>query len=342
MTIPLAVDLSSVTSQTFVVGVVVVAGIYALVALGLQLNVGYTGISNFGAAAFMAVGAYAAGILVVKAGLSFWLAFPLAVLAAIIFGLLIGLPSLRLRADYFAIATLAMAEVVRLFAQNARGLTGGNQGLFCDLQGGNGCYTDAWNTVARSINDFLGTLGWSGTSSGSGAASWDGPNSLFPLLIVVWVSVVLVTLALIYVTRSPWGRVLRAIREDEDAARALGKNALSYKLQSLAISGAIGAVAGIFYALELTTIHPLDFQPLFTFFAFGVLILGGLTSYWGVPVGAILLMVIIEGTRYVDLGLSEPRVAAMRFALIGLILILLMAFRPQGLFGRREEMVLGE
>jgi branched-chain amino acid transport system permease protein len=114
MTIPLAVDLSSVTSQTFVVGVVVVAGIYALVALGLQLNVGYTGISNFGAAAFMAVGAYAAGILVVKAGLSFWLAFPLAVLAAIIFGLLIGLPSLRLRADYFAIATLAMAEVVRL------------------------------------------------------------------------------------------------------------------------------------------------------------------------------------------------------------------------------------
>lgn len=126
MTIPLAIDLSSVTSQTFVVGVLVVAGIYALVALGLQLNVGYTGISNFGAAAFMAIGAYAMGILVVKAGFSFWLAFPLAILTTILFGLLIGLPSLRLRADYFAIATLAMAEVVRLFAQNARGLTGGN------------------------------------------------------------------------------------------------------------------------------------------------------------------------------------------------------------------------
>jgi branched-chain amino acid transport system permease protein len=342
MTLPLAIDLSSVTSQTFVVGVVVVAGIYALVALGLQLNVGYTGISNFGAAGFMAIGAYTMGILVVKAGISFWLAFPLAIVATILFGLLIGLPSLRLRADYFAIATLAMAEVVRLFAQNARSLTGGNQGLFCDLNGSNGCFNDAWNNVAGSINDFLGTLGWSGTSSGSGAASWDGPNSLFPLLIVVWVAVVLVALGLIYITRSPWGRVLRAVREDEDAARALGKNALSYKLQSLAIAGAIGAVAGMFYALELTTIHPLDFQPLFTFFAFGVLILGGLTSYWGVPVGAIILMVIIEGTRYVDLGLSEPRVAAMRFALIGLILILLMAFRPQGLFGKREEMVLGE
>jgi branched-chain amino acid transport system permease protein len=342
MTLPLAIDLSSVTSQTFVVGVVVVAGIYALVALGLQLNVGYTGISNFGAAAFMAIGAYTAGILVVKVGLSFWLAFPLGVVAAILFGLLIGLPSLRLRADYFAIATLAMAEVVRLFAQNARSITGGNQGTFCDLSGSHGCYTDAWNNVAGSINDFLGTLGWSGTSAGSGLDSWNGPNSLFPLLIVVWVSVVLVTLGLIYITRSPWGRVLRAIREDEDAARALGKNALSYKLQSLAIAGAIGAVGGIFYAIELTTIHPLDFQPLFTFFAFGVLILGGLGSYWGVPLGAILLMAIIEGTRYVDIGLSEPRVAAMRFALIGLILILLMAFRPQGMFGKREEMVLGE
>ena len=342
MTLPLAIQLSSITSQTFVVGVLVVAGIYALVALGLQLNVGYTGISNFGAASFMAIGAYTMAILVVKAGFSFWLAFPVAVLAAILFGLLIGLPSLRLRADYFAIATLAMAEVVRLFAQNARGLTGGNQGLFCDLGGRNGCYTDAWNKVANSINDFLGNLGWSGTSAGSGAASWDGPNSLFPLLIVVWVAVVLVTLALTYITRSPWGRVLRAIREDEDAARALGKNALLYKLQSLAIAGAIGAFAGMCYAIELTTVHPLDFLPLFTFFAFGVLILGGLTSYWGVPLGAIILMLIIEGSRYVDLGLSEPRVASLRFALVGLILILLMAFRPQGLFGKREEMVLGE
>jgi branched-chain amino acid transport system permease protein len=342
MTLPLAIDLSSVTSQTFVVGVLVVAGIYALVALGLQLNVGYTGISNFGAAAFMAIGAYTMAVLVVKAGFSFWLAFPLAIGAAVLFGVLIGLPSLRLRADYFAIATLAMAEVVRLFAQNARDLTGGNQGLFCDLSGGHGCYTDTWNNFASSINDFLGNLGWSGSSTGSGAASWDGPNSLFPLLIVVWVAVILVTFALVYITRSPWGRVLRAIREDEDAARALGKNALSYKLQSLAIAGAIGAFAGMFYAIELTTVHPLDFQPLFTFFAFGVLILGGLTSYWGVPLGAILLMVIIEGSRYVDLGLSEPKVASLRFALIGLILILLMAFRPQGMFGKREEMVLGE
>src|SRR4051794_3365813 len=188
MSIPLlAIDLSAVSDQTFWVGVACVAGIYALVALGLQLNVGYTGISNFGAAAFMAIGAYTMGILVVKVGISFWFAFPLAIVTTILFGLLIGLPSLRLRADYFAIATLAMAEVVRLFAQNARSLTGGNQGLFCDLSGSHGCFTDAWNRVAGSINDFLANLGWNGTSSGSGLASWNGPNNLFPLLIVVWV-----------------------------------------------------------------------------------------------------------------------------------------------------------
>jgi branched-chain amino acid transport system permease protein len=337
-----AVTFSSLTDPDFWVSVGVLAGIYGIVALGLQLNTGFTGIVNFGMAAFMAIGAYTMAILVIKAGFSFWLSLPLAVGTSMLFGVIVGLPSLRLRADYFAIATLAMAEMVRLFAQNARGLTGGNQGLFCDLNGSNGCFTDSWNKIADSINNFLGTLGWSGTSAGSGAASWNGPNSLFPLLIVVVVAVVLLTLALIYITRSPWGRVLRAIREDEDAARALGKNALAYKLQSLAISGAIGAFAGMLYAIELTTMHPLDFQPLFTFFAFGVLILGGLGSYWGVPLAAIILMVIIEGTRYVDLGISEPRLAALRFALIGLILIGLMAFRPQGLFGKREEMVLGD
>jgi branched-chain amino acid transport system permease protein len=327
--LPLAVTFDALTNTSFWISVGVIAGTYALVALGLQLNTGFTGIVNFGQAAFMAIGAYTMAILVLKAGFSFWLSLPCAVLAAMIFGLIVGLPSLRLRADYFAIATIALAEVVRLFAQNARGLTGGNQGLFCDPNDASNCYTNSWRDLSDSINNFVSNF-------------WSDPDSLFPLLLVIWATVAVAIFVLRRLQHTPWGRVLRAIREDEDAARALGKNALSYKLQSLAIAGAIGAVAGMFYAIELTTIHPLDFQPLFTFFAFGVLILGGLTSYWGVPLAAILLMVIIEGTRYVDLGLSEPRVAALRFALVGLILILLMALRPQGMFGKREEMVLGE
>ena len=326
--LPFGITLNFFTDTGFWSGVGVIAGVYALVALGLQLNVGFTGIVNFGAAGFMAVGAYSMAILVLKVGLSFWLALPLAVLITMAFGLLIGLPSLRLRADYLAIATIAMAEIVRVVAQNARGLTGGNQGLFCNS--GGDCYDDTWLQISDRIEGWLESLGWS------------DPPSLIPLLVVVWAVVVLVTVGLRFIQGSPWGRVLRAIREDEDAARALGKNAFAYKLQSLAISAAIGAVAGFFLALDLATIHPVDYEPLVTFFGYSVLVLGGLASYWGVMAGSVALWAILEGTRFVDLPIEEVQITAVRFALVGLLLILIMAFRPQGMFGKREEMMLGD
>jgi branched-chain amino acid transport system permease protein len=327
---PLAFTLEAFTNVGFWSGVLVVAGIYAVVTLGLQLNVGYTGIVNFGQAGFMAVGGYSMAILVLEAGFSFWLALPAAVLITMAFGVLIGLPSLRLRADYFAIVTLAMAEVVRLVAQNARGLTGGNKGLYCEFEGVNQtCFDDSWRTVSNSILDFLENF-------------WSDPEALVPLLLVVWLTVAIGVVALEYVQRTPWGRVLRAVREDEDAARSLGKNTFLFKLQSLAISALLGALAGFFLALFLATIHPDDYEPIVTFFAFGVLVLGGLASYRGVVVGAILLWTLLEGTRFVELPISEERTAALRFAIVGLVLILLMAFRPQGLFGKREEMVLGD
>jgi methionine aminopeptidase len=108
------------------------------------------------------------------------------------------------------------------------------------------------------------------------------------------------------------------------------------------ISAAIGAVAGWFLALDLATLHPLDYEPIVTFYAYAILVLGGLANYWGVMAGAVIFWVIVEGTRFLDLGISEVRLAAIRFAIAGLILILIMVFRPQGLFGKREEMVLGE
>jgi branched-chain amino acid transport system permease protein len=329
---PLAVTLESLTDPDFWVSVGVLAGIYAIVALGLQLNTGFTGIVNFGMAAFMAIGAYTMAILVIKAGFSFWLSLPLAVGTSMLFGVIVGLPSLRLRADYFAIATIAMAEVVRLFAQNARGLTGGNQGLFCDLDNPSNCYPNAWNDISESINNFISNF-------------WSDPPTLLPLLLVIWVSVGLATVLLIGLQRAPWGRVLRAIREDEDAAQALGKNTLAFKLQSLAIAALLGSIAGFFLALDLRTVHPLEFEPLVTFFAFSVLILGGLGNYRGVAVGAVLFWFVLEGTRFIDLPdppFTETRIAAVRLAITGLLLIGLMAFRPQGLFGKREEMVLGE
>lgn len=328
--LPLAVTFEAFTDFGFWSGVLVVAGIYAVVTLGLQLNVGFTGIVNFGQAGFMAVGGYSMAILVLEAGLSFWLALPLAVLITMAFGVLIGLPSLRLRADYFAIVTLAMAEVVRLVAQNARDLTGGNKGLYCEFEGVNQtCFDDAWRSVSDSMLGVIENF-------------WADPEPLLPLLIVIWVTVVIGVVALTYLQGTPWGRVLRAVREDEDATRALGKNTLLYKLQSLAISALLGALAGFFLALFLATIHPDDYEPIVTFFAFGVLILGGLANYKGVVVGAILLWTLLEGTRFVELPISEEKTAALRFAIVGAVLIGLMAFRPQGLLGKREEMVLGD
>ena len=155
-------------------------------------------------------------------------------------------------------------------------------------------------------------------------------------------AVIIVTIALRLTQNTPWGRVLRAIREDQDAARALGKNAFAYKLQSLAISAAIASVAGWFLALDLATVHPTDFEPLVTFFAYSVLILGGLANYWGVIAGSVILWTLLEGTRFVEIFDDEADTAALRFAIVGLILILLMAFRPQGMFGKKEEMVLGD
>ena len=327
--LPFAIDWSSLTSSLFLVNVGVLAGIYALLALGLQLNVGFTGISNFGQAGFMAIGGYTMAILTVDTGISFWLSLPLSMLAAMAFGLLVGLPSLRLRADYFAIATLASAEVVRIVAQNAQGLTGGNQGFFCNDDFSK-CFDDTWNSASNTIVGWLQDLGWS------------DPEALMPLLIVVVLAMLIVTVALRLTQNSPWGRVLRAVREDEDAARALGKNALAYKLQSLAIAAGIAAIAGWFLALDLATVHPTDYEPLVTFFAYSVLILGGLANYWGVIAGSIVLWALLEGTRVIKLFEDDADTAALRFAIVGLTLILLMAFRPQGMFGKKEEMVLGE
>ena len=327
--LPVAITFDFLTSVNFWTSVGVLAATYALVALGLQLNVGFTGVVNFGAAGFMAVGAYTMAILTIDTGISFWLSLPLSILVTMAFGLIVGLPSVRLRTDYLAIATIAFAEIIRLIAQNARELTGGNQGLFCSDDQSK-CFDDTWLDVSDKIQGWLVDLGW------------NDPEILFPLLLVAWALVVVVALGLLFVQRSPWGRVLRAVREDEDAARALGKNAVAYKLQSLAISAGIAAIAGWILALNLATLHPIDFEPLVTFYAYGVLVLGGLASYWGVLVGSVIFWTLLEATRYIDVFQDESDQVALRFAIVGLVLILLMAFRPQGMFGKREEMVLGD
>ncbi len=319
---PFAVTFQSFTDIDFWTSVGIIAGTYTIFALGLQLNVGFTGIFNFGQAAFMAIGAYSMVILTTETEISFWFSLPISILITIAFALVVGLPSLRLRTDYFAIATIAAAEAIRLFALNARGLTGGAQGKYG--------FGDSWDSLSNTIQGWFVDLGWT-----------DVPR-LFPLFLVVWVVAVALTFVLSRAQQTPWGRVLRAIREDEDAARALGKNAFAYKLQSLAISATLGAIAGFFLALNLKFVVPDEFLPIVTFNGYAVLILGGLASYWGVSVGAVILWTILEALLFLDLPLSETRITALRFIVVGLILIGLMAFRPQGIFGKREEMVLGD
>lgn len=313
------VSFSFLANEDFWINVGVLATTYGVFALGVQLNVGTTGIMNFGQAGFMAVGSYAMGILVVESGLSFWLAVALGIPVAIAAALVVGLPSLRLRADYFAISTLAFSEIVRIVADNWDGLTGGNLGLFG--------YGDAWTDASARIDGWLEGLGIT-------------PRFLLPLLVVNLAILLVLTLLVALMVRSPWGRVLRAIREDEDAARALGKNTFVYKLQSLSVAAALAAIAGYMLAINISILSPANFDPVLTAYAYVIVILGGLGSYLGVVVGSFFLIFVLEATRYLELPLSDARIAALRFMIVGLVLMLLVVFRPQGLFGKREELTL--
>jgi branched-chain amino acid transport system permease protein len=323
---------SVLTSVEFWAFVGVIAGIYTIFALGLQVQFGFTGLLNFGHVAFMAVSAYAMAILVVKSGLPLWLAALLAIAVGVAFGLVVGLPSLRLRADYFAITTIAFAEIVRYVALNWDSLTGGSQGTIA-LAGPQQAafYNEEWATFQTRVGDWLSpVLG-------------DEPNKDVVMLTIVWAVALVLIVLLQYMIRSPWGRVLKSIREDEDAAAALGKNAFAYKLQALGVGAALGAIAGLFYAFQLSFFSPNDFDPLTTFFAWTIVILGGTARNWGVPVGAVVFGFIFAGTRFFDFApftyFESPERAYLRLVIIGLILIALMAFRPQGLLGKREDLV---
>lgn len=308
----------SILNVDFWVGVGVIAGIYGIFALGLQLNVGFTGLINLGQAGFMSVGAYSLGMLVVDGGWSLWIAAPAAVLVAVIAGVLVGIPTLRLRADYFGIVTIAFSEIVRYVLQNAS-FAGGNQGIIG--------YDDAWRSFQVWASQSLSVLGL-------------GQVTQLPLLIAVWATLLLCLFSLKAIQVSPWGRVLKAIREDEDAAAALGKNVFAFKLQSLGIAAALAAIAGFFLALNVTYLYPSEFDPGFTFFGYAVLVLGGFASFSGVVAGTLILWAVIEGLRFLDLPLSAGQVGSLRFILVGLLLVIVSMVRPQGLLGRKAEMQL--
>jgi branched-chain amino acid transport system permease protein len=319
--------LSTIASFGFWSFVGIVAGIYTLFALGVQVQFGFAGLLNFGQVAFMGIGAYTMAILVVKEDLNMWVAAGCGIVLAMLAGVLLGLPTLRLRADYFAITTIAFSEILRYVATNEDRLTGGSQGTI-NLAGigRTAQYDGSWQSFLDRVHRTLHVSNDAAT------------------LILVWTVALLAVVAVWLAMRTPWGRVLKSIREDEDAAASLGKNVFAYKLQALVIGAALGAVAGVFYAWQFSFFSPDDFAPLLTFFAWMIVILGGIGRAWTVPVGAIVFGVIFAGTRFFDFApfslLDSTERAYLRLIVIGLLIIGLMLFRPQGILGSRREMVL--
>ncbi len=307
---------------------------FALLAIGINLHFGYTGLLNFGQIAFALLGGFGIAISVSQWGLNFWVGVIVGIAAAVVLALLLGLPTLRLRADYLAIATIATAEGFRLLFRSvsATPVTNGTRGL----SGFNGDFISLapWDTSRQY--PVLGTR-W------SGGELW--------VALIGWLLVALTSLLVWLLVRSPWGRVVKAIREDEDAVRALGKNVYAYKMQSLVLGGVIGAIGGMVYAIGTGSAVPDQYQNANTFLAYAALILGGAARVLGPVVGSILLLFILQfadtGLRaLIDNGvipselLSSTDVAQLRFVLVGIGLMLLLVFRPQGIFGDRREVML--
>ena len=309
---------------------------YALIAVGLNVHFGYTGLLNFGQAGFAAIGAYAVAVVVAQYDWSLWAAIPLIFVGGMLLGLLIGIPTLRLRADYLAIVTIAASEIIRLFLSSERfrwlfGGTDGLQGFTGDMQ---------------ELNPFSGRFrAW---------AQSFGAYDLF-MILVGWSIVALVSLLVYSLMRSPWGRVLRSIREDEDAARSLGKNVFSYKMQSLVVGGVIGALGGAVIAIGNRAAQPGNYSTTLTFFAYTILILGGVARVKGPIIGAMIFWftitlvdnVLAEAVRTDSvpewlpswLQVTDSNFGQVKFIIAGSALALLVVFRPQGIFGDRREQV---
>ena len=309
------------------------AGIYGLSAIGLNVHFGWTGLLNFGHASFMGVGAYVTLLLmphsagregvVVTTGLPFFAALTIGIIAASLFGLLLGLPAIRLRGDYLAIVTIAAAEIFRLLVRDLESITGGVYGIIN--------YTENFQRYRPSLIDDL-----SDNLDFSASQGW--------VCIAAWISILFTVLFLKRLNNSPWGRALRAVREDEDAVRAMGKNAVWLKLQSFMLGAGIAGLSGVLLAFNYGSLESTVFIPLLTFYVWAIMILGGVGTITGPIFGSIIFWVIISETDRLAYILFEnangQQLAGVRFLLVGVLIMFLMIFRPSGLLGKKEELLL--
>ncbi len=304
------------------------AAIYALAAIGLNIHFGYTGLLNFGQVAFMLVGAYGLAVSVVTFGWSFWVGILVGIACAVVLALILGIPTLRLRGDYLAIATIAAGEVLRYVYRSgyAEPVTNGVFGLRQ--------FADTFYSLSPLPDSNLDL----------GIVTFTSRNLW--VMIVCWALVALACLLVYLLIHSPWGRVLKSVREDELAARSLGKNVYGFKLQSLVLGGVLGALAGALMAINTQSAYPDTYDPKVTFYLYAIVILGGAARVLGPVVGSVIFWLILAflgsflraASDAGWLPLSSSAIGALVIAFVGLGLVLLMVFRPAGILGNSKEM----
>lgn len=302
---------------------------FVLAAIGLNIHFGFTGLMNMGQAGFMLVGAYGFGVSVVM-GAGFWLAILIAIVAAVVFALILGIPTLKLRGDYLAIVTISAAEILRMIVRMAvlQDVTGGPTGLpgskyrhvFTDLSP----LPEGKTTILGLTYNNTGTDDW-----------WTR--------IVAWALVALFIVITWSLMRSPWGRVLKGIREDEDAVRSLGKSSYAYKMQALILGGMLGAFGGIVMALP-SAMQPDSMGRPATFNLWMIMLLGGAATIFGPLLGTLIFFVVrllltsLAGEFVPSSLLNTQQTEQLAWVLIGVSLMLLVIFRPQGILGNKKEL----
>jgi len=279
----------------------IMSGIYIILALSLNLLLGYAGLFSVGHGAFYGIGAYTAAILATKLGFPFWGEILAAACVAGFFGFLIGFPTLRLRGDYLALATFGFAVILYSVFNNWDALTRGPLGI---------------RGIPRVA--FLGLEF----------------KDLWSYAILVGIFVFITIFCIRRFTRSAFGKVLEAIREDDIAALAIGKNIARFKVLAFIISAFFAGVAGVLYAHYVTFIDPASFVIQESFLIFSMVIFGGMGSIGGSVLGAAILVILPEALRY--LGLPSAIAANMRQMIFGGLIVFIINWRPEGLLGKSK------
>jgi branched-chain amino acid transport system permease protein len=283
----------------YLIHILIIAGIYTILSLSLNLIIGYTGLAALGHIAFAAVGAYASSLLALNLGISPWIGLLIGAVIAAILGVIVSYPSLRLKGDYLALATFGLGVIIYSVAKNWVSLTRGPMGL-------------------PGIPSFsLFGLEF---------------NNVWIYLILVLIFVGITYFAIRNITKSPFGRVLTGIREDEIATEAMGKNIVKHKLIVFMVGAFFAGIAGSLYAHYITFIDPSSFTAMESITVLLMVVFGGMASLPGSIVGAMVLVIFPELIRFI--GLPSSVAAPLRQMIYGLLLVVIMIFRPKGLIGK--------